>query len=152
MLRTLQFVAAITLTLVATLPSAAAAAQGDLDTSFGSGTGKVVTTVGSANSDQARAVAVQADGKVVAAGFCDSPGSRVCLARFEGAPRTCTPDLDGDGVFLATTDALINTRVALGVTGDAVVSGISFATGATRNTWPLIREYLVTQCGLSLAQ
>ena len=45
---------------------------------------------------------------------------------------------------------LIGTRVALGITGNAVIGGITFAQNATRNTWPLIRDYLVTQCGMSL--
>ena len=43
-------------------------------------------------------------------------------------------------------------RVALGITGTAVVNGINFPGNATRNTWPLIRDYLVTQCGMSLVQ
>ena len=45
---------------------------------------------------------------------------------------------------------LIGTRVALGINGSAVIGGITFAPNAARNTWPLIRDYLVTQCGMSL--
>ena len=78
---------------------------------------------------------------------------KLCLARYEGGPfdaRNCSLDTDGDGRVLATTDMLIGTRVALGITGNAVIGGITFAPNATRNTWPLIRDFLVTQCGMSL--
>jgi uncharacterized delta-60 repeat protein len=59
-------------------------------------------------------------------------------------------DFDGDGRVLALTDSLIHARIALGFSGDAVVAGIVFPPTATRTTWPLIRDYLVTQCGMSL--
>ena len=36
-------------------------------------------------------------------------------------------------------------------TGPAVINGISFASHATRKTWPDIRNYLVSQCGMTLA-
>lgn len=59
-------------------------------------------------------------------------------------------DIDGDGVVSATTDGLMLLRVALGITGDAVVAN-AIAPGAPRNTWALVRPYLVQQCGLVLA-
>ena len=40
-------------------------------------------------------------------------------------------------------------RVALGLTGDAVVANAT-APGAPRNTWALVKPYLVQQCGLVL--
>ncbi len=61
-------------------------------------------------------------------------------------------DLDGDGARLATTDALIHCRIAVGVTHPTVIGGITFATNATHTTLPLIRNYLVTHCGSSLVQ
>ena len=58
----------LTLTLVSFTPAPRArAAASDLDLSFGNG-GKVVTDI-SMNFDEAHGVAVQADGKIVAAGF-----------------------------------------------------------------------------------
>jgi uncharacterized delta-60 repeat protein len=63
-----------------------------------------------------------------------------------------TLDIDGDGFTTAAIDSLIHARIALGLTGSAVVNGITFSPTATRNTWPLIRDYLVTQCGMSLVQ
>ena len=63
-----------------------------------------------------------------------------------------TLDVDGDGLTTAAIDSLIHARVALGMTGTAVTNGITLPANAARNAWPLIRDYLVTQCGMSLAQ
>ena len=126
--------------------------NGTLDTDW-NGTGKVITPIGSVG-DFANAMTLQPDGKVLLAGNCNA-NKDFCVARYDGGPfgyQNCKPDLDGDGSFLATTDALIYTRIALGITGPAVVNGITFPPTATRNTWPLIRDYLVTQCGMSLVQ
>jgi uncharacterized delta-60 repeat protein len=49
------------------LPVLTLAAPGDLDLSFGSG-GKVITLIGSSD-DHANSVAIQSDGKIVAAGY-----------------------------------------------------------------------------------
>ncbi len=96
------------------------------------------------------------DGKIVASGNCGVGNLAVlCLARYDGGPfgyKNCSLDIDGDNRVLATTDSLIHARIALGITGNAVTSGISFPPTATRNTWPLIRDHLVTQCGMSLVQ
>jgi uncharacterized delta-60 repeat protein len=125
---------------------------GALDTSF-STTGKVITAIGSGN-DQASAVALQPDGKIVAAGYCSNGSNNdFCLARYQGGPfdaRNCSMDIDGDNQTFATTDGLIATRVMLGLTGNAVLGGITFASHATRTTWPAIRDYLVSQCGMSI--
>lgn len=126
--------------------------SGALDPGFGSG-GLLFTPIGTAG-DSAWAIALQPDGKIILGGSC-SNGSNFdfCLARYEGGPfeaRRCTLDIDGDNQILATTDSLIHARIALGMTGSAVVSGITFAPWATRTTWPAIRDYLITQCGMSL--
>ena len=133
-------------------------ANGTLDTTWnstGTSPGKVITAIGG-GGDYARAVMLQPDGKVLVAGYCSNGANDdFCAARYDGGPfgyQNCKPDIDGDGSFLATTDALIYTRIALGITGPAVIGGITFAPTATRNTWPLIRDYLVTQCGMSLVQ
>ena len=125
--------------------------DGSLDKSFKGG---VASVQAGGAGEVANAVLIQPDGKIVLAGAC-SNGSNLdfCALRFDGGPfgyQNCKPDIDGDGAFLATTDALIYARVALGITGNAVINGITFPITATRNTWPLIRDYLVAQCGLSL--
>ncbi len=130
--------------------------NGVLDTSFGTG-GKVITAVsGASGSDNAKALVLQADGKLLLAGYCPGTGGdNFCALRYDGGPfgyQNCKPDLDGDGHNTATVDGLIYMRVMLGITGTAVVNGITFPAGATRNTWSLIRDHLVTQCGMSLMQ
>lgn len=128
--------------------------NGTLDTSFGS-SGKVITPVATGD-DNAYAVTLQPDGKLVLAGYCfDGTNFDFCAIRYDGGPfgyKNCSLDIDGDNRVLATTDSLIHARIALGITGNAVVNGIAFSPTATRNTWPLIRDYLVTQCGMSLVQ
>ncbi len=128
-------------------------ADGSLDASFNT-SGKVLTPIGSGD-DRAFALALQPDGKLVAAGVrIDGSNNAFGLVRYEGGPfgyRSCSLDIDGDNQVLATTDMLIGARVALGMTGSAVVNGINFAANATRNTWPLIRSYLVSQCGMAIA-
>ena len=55
------------------LPNAVSAASGDLDGTFANG--GIVTTDFFGADDDASAVAIQADGKIVAAGFTTDPGS-----------------------------------------------------------------------------
>ena len=51
------------------------AAPGALDTTFGAGTGKVITAMGAGN-DNANAMAIQPDGKIVLAGGCINGATR----------------------------------------------------------------------------
>jgi len=132
--------------------------EGTLDATFNS-TGVAITPIGSGGFyflyEPRASVALQPDGRILVSSSC--PGGNgdydFCSVRYDGGPfghRACTADFDGDGRVLATTDALIMTRVALGMTGNAVTTGISFPVEASRATWPSIRDYLVTQCGMSL--
>jgi uncharacterized delta-60 repeat protein len=105
----------------------------------------------------ANALALQPDGKILIAGACRSNTTTglydFCVARYEGGPfayQQCSLDLDGDGRVLATTDVLINARVALGMTGAAVLNGINFPQSATRTDWASIRKFLITQCGMTI--
>lgn len=98
------------------------------------------------------AIAIAPDGKMVMAGYCTNGTVAFCVARYEGGPlgnQNCSLDLDGDGRVRAETDILIATRVALGFTGNAVLNGITLS-GATRSTWPDIRKFLVSQCGMQV--
>jgi len=127
--------------------------SGTLDTTFGSG--GTVTSAIATSENRALALALQPDGKIVAAGYCwNGSGTDFCLARYEGGPfdaRNCSMDIDGDNQVLAMTDSLIHTRIALGMTGPAVLNGITFAAHATRTNWSAIQNYLVSQCGMSIA-
>jgi uncharacterized delta-60 repeat protein len=109
---------------LATMPAGPAlAAAGDLDTAFG-GDGKVTTNF-SADLDMARAVAIQADGKIVAAGRA-GPGahSQFALARYE-TDGTLDTSFAGDGKV--TTNLTDGTDSAAGMAiqpnGKIVVAG-----------------------------
>jgi uncharacterized delta-60 repeat protein len=135
--------------------------DGTWDTSFdgpsNGGNGRIVLPSVGSSGAEARALALQPDGKIVIAGSCDFSvviggiNTEFCVTRLNGGPfgaRQCKADIDGDGVLSAATDTLILARVSLGIVGNAITNGINFAPQATRNTWPLIREYLNTQCGM----
>lgn len=113
----------------------------------------------SGNFDYGYGAVIQPDGKIVQVGACFGSASAFCVARYEGGPygaRNCTLDIDGDGSVTATIDSLIHARIALGLTGNAVIGGMSFPANAARDEWGTnssrdIRKYLITQCGMSIA-
>jgi uncharacterized delta-60 repeat protein len=124
-----------------------------LDGASGPGDGQLLLDV-SGSFDYGQALALQSNGKIVIAAQCIGVVMNICATRLNGGPfgyQRCTPDIDGDGRMTATVDALINTRVMLGLTGSAVTRGITFPADATRNSWSEIRTYLVTQCGMTIA-
>ena len=59
----------------------------------------------------------------------------------------CSLDLDGDGQVLATTDAVLMARAALGYTGAALTTN-AFAAAAPRRTSTDLLSYLSASCGL----
>ncbi len=126
--------------------------DGSLDTTW-AGTG---FTYGALNGgDRLYASALQRDGKLLWVGQCTLSGAdpAFCVQRVDGGPfaaSACSLDLDDDGRVLGTTDMLILSRVQRGVAGAAIIGGITFSSSATRNTWPLIRQYLIAQCGLTV--
>jgi alpha-tubulin suppressor-like RCC1 family protein len=61
----------------------------------------------------------------------------------------CSLDLDGDGVVLATTDAVLMARAALGYSGPALTTN-ALAASAPRRTSTDLRDYLSTSCGFAL--
>jgi uncharacterized delta-60 repeat protein len=110
-------------------------ADGTLDTSFG--TGGVVTTDLGTRGDDVRAVAVQPDGRIVAAGSADED---IALARY-------LPDGELDGTFghggstitdLGSDD--VANGVALTQAGDIVIAG--FTLGPKVNRDFLLARYL----------
>ena len=70
---------------------------------------------------------------------------------YTGQLFACTMDVDGDGIYQATTDGLMLTRALMGMTGTAVTNGL-VAHNPPRNTWALIRQHLNNNCGMNLAQ
>lgn len=124
--------------------------DGRLDNSF-DGDG-IIGNITSRATARANASALQSDGKLLIGSTCTDGGlQKFCTSRLEGGPygyRQCSMDIDGDGRALGTTDAIIHARVVAGMSGDAVVNGLSFAPGAQRRTWVAIRDYLGNHCGM----
>ncbi len=60
-------------------------------------------------------------------------------------PTSCNLDIDGDGRKLATTDGVLLIRAMLGI---PIVTN-AVGAGAARNTWALIRPFLVNNCGMT---
>ncbi len=103
------------------LPALTFAAPGDLDLSFGNG-GKVITPIGS-SSDHAQSVAIQSDGKIVAAGNSDNGADHdFALVRYLAASNSNVRtrfDFDGDGradisVFSPSNGVWLLRRTSLG--------------------------------------
>ncbi len=102
----------------------------------------------------ALALGQQSSGKVMVVGYTSGGTSGVGQARVlrlenrANVGNNCSADIDGDGIVSPATDGLLLSRAAAGMTGNAVIAN-ALGTNATRNTWPLIRDYLITQCGMA---
>ena len=59
----------------------------------------------------------------------------------------CSLDVDGDGTVLATTDTVMMTRAALGVTG-APLTANAFSANAPRRSRADVSSFLRDSCGL----
>src|SRR5437867_2787417 len=84
--------------LTAMFASPALAASGHLDRRFG-GDGKVITNF-TAGFDGANAVAIQADGKIVAVGGAGGSGGRFAVARYR-SDGSLDHTFGGDGTVMA---------------------------------------------------
>lgn len=128
--------------------------NGQPDTEFAAGA-TAFYRLGQLDS-RATDVLLQRDGAAVIAGKCsDGAEYKLCALRLTGGPfgyLRCSMDIDGDGQLTALGDSLILTRVLLGFRGAAVTAGIDFQATAVRRTWPEIRTFLVSQCGMALTE
>src|SRR5262245_15010196 len=114
------------------MPNQGRAAAGDLDMSFGTG-GKVTTDFG--GHDAALAVALQTDGKIVAAGLASVIGSEdFALARDNGAGALDVSFGTGGKVttdFAGDLDQAL--AVAVQTDGKIVAAGLAFVSGIGEN-------------------
>jgi uncharacterized delta-60 repeat protein len=98
---------------------------GALDASFGGGDGKVISPIGPSD-DNGTAVAVQADGKIVVAGYCVGASNiDFCLARYSSAGVLDTGFGGGDGKVISPIGAYEDYAYAVAVQADGkiVVAG-----------------------------
>jgi uncharacterized delta-60 repeat protein len=127
--------------------------DGRLDESFSND--GIIGNITSRAAARANAFALQADGKLVIGSTCTDGGlQKFCTSRLLGGPygyRQCSMDIDGDGRVLGTTDAIIHSRIVAGMSGEAVLNGLSFPPNARRTTWAAIRDYLSNHCGMPVA-
>jgi uncharacterized delta-60 repeat protein len=96
------------------------------------------------------------NGNIVIAGTCNNTVSgnseEFCAAELIGGAHgamRCSLDIDGNGAYEAATDGVIAARIALGFRGVGVIDGLSFV-NAPRSSWAEIRDFLSSQCGLSI--
>jgi uncharacterized delta-60 repeat protein len=104
--------------------------DGALDPTFGSG-GKVTTDLMSSSDDDAEALVVQADGKLVVAGSVDSAtGFDFALVRYQ-PDGALDPTFDRDGKVITEFTASINGAKALALQADGklVAAGFAFTDG-----------------------
>ncbi len=129
--------------------------DGSLDAGYGTGGVMAVTTSGYAT--EVAGALLDADERLLIAGGCygnDGGGiTDTCIYRLLRGPsyaaRNCTFDVDDDGTALGANDLLLMARVAMGFTGNGVTDSVTPTALARRTSWPGIRDYLVTQCGMS---
>ncbi len=93
--------------------------NGSLDTSF-SGDGKLTTTVGT-YTNHAKALAIQSDGKIIAAGFSTFTSSGFAMARYN-TNGTLDTTFSDDGIVTDGTAGAANS-VILGANGNITLAG-----------------------------
>ena len=107
-------------------------ADGTLDTSF-STDGKVTTDFGG-NDDQARAVAIQPDGKIVAAGFAnDGSDNNFALARYNTNGSLDTT-FSSDGKLTTDFDGKDDEAYAVAIQPDGRIVAAGYATNTNQTT------------------
>jgi alpha-tubulin suppressor-like RCC1 family protein len=77
----------------------------------------------------------------------DGNGPVLQLAPTPVLPKSCSMDIDGDGVVSLTTDSVLLARATAGMSGTTVTNN-AIGTQATRRTWSGIRAYLKGPCGM----
>jgi uncharacterized delta-60 repeat protein len=114
-------------------------ANGTLDNSFGVG-GKVITDFGSSIDDQANAMAIQSDGKIIAVGkygLDSSAGTDYALARYNMDGSLDTSFGTGGKVLTSVANYDEALAVAIQADGKFVVAGISH--NGANNDFSLVR-------------
>jgi uncharacterized delta-60 repeat protein len=115
---------------------------GALDTTFGSG-GKVSTAIGSL-SEEANALAVQSDGKIVVTGYSNVKSGKKTYRRLLVARYTAAGALDstfgsGGKVLIDLGAQEMGRSVAIQPDGKIVVAGYSFSSTTTNSKWSVLR-------------
>jgi uncharacterized delta-60 repeat protein len=114
-----------------------AAAEGDLDTSFDSD-GKVTTDIGGIDN-RARSVAIQSDGKIVAAGY-SNPGSNYdfTLARYN-TDGTLDTNFDSDGKVTTAIGSGTDQAFSVAIQSDGKIVAAGYSNNGSNDDFALVR-------------
>jgi uncharacterized delta-60 repeat protein len=114
-----------------------AAADGDLDTSFDSD-GKVTTDIGGSD-DRARSVAIQSDGKIVAAGYSNN-GSNYdfTLARYN-TDGTLDTNFDSDGKVTTAIGSGTEQAFSVAIQSDGKIVAAGYSNNGSNDDFALVR-------------
>ncbi len=122
---------------VAIAVSAAVAAPGALDLTFG-GTGMVSTAFGTGD-DSARAVAVQADGKIVVGGYAKSGSNYIFALIRYNANGTLDTTFDTDGMVTTSILGGDDGITALAIQSDGKIVAAGYAAANTNHVFAIAR-------------
>ncbi len=128
---------ALALLMVLAFDGAAWAAAGDLDTSFDLD-GKVVTDA-TANNDFGQAVAVQTDGKIVAAGFWAGQGEADFVVVRYNADGSLDPTFDGDGIAVTDLRGFADEAFAVAIQANGRIVVAGYTSNGTAEDFGLVR-------------
>ena len=111
--------------------------DGSLDNTFGTG-GIVTTAIPSSTMDGAGAVAIQSDGKIVAAGYTLNTTADFVVIRYNanGTPDT---NFDSDGIAIAPVGAVHDFGSAVLIQADGKIVVAGYANIGTTNNFGLVR-------------
>ncbi|MDZ4405030.1 LamG-like jellyroll fold domain-containing protein [Prosthecobacter sp.] len=124
--------------LFAFIPDLGHAAAGDLDTTFGGGTGKVTTDVGS-NDAYARGVALQSDGKIVVAGHADIGTRDFAVVRYN-ASGTLDITFNGSGKVFTPIGGSYDEAYAVTVQSDGKIIAAGWTrSGSSNDNFAVVR-------------
>ncbi len=105
---------------------------GDLDSTFGND-GKVTTDFGSSN-DRAQSVAIQSDGKIVAAGFSDNRNnSDFAVVRYD-TDGSLDSTFGGDGIVTTAVGGRDDTAYSIAIQNDGKIVAVGFSDNHRNNS------------------
>jgi uncharacterized delta-60 repeat protein len=111
--------------------------DGTLDTNFGTG-GKVITAIGS-STDVAESVAIQSDGKIVAAGFSNNGSNNdFALVRYN-TNGTLDTTFDSDGKVTTAIGSANDAAYSVAIQSDGKIVAAGFSNNGSNNDFALVR-------------
>lgn len=112
-------------------------ANGSLDTSF-NGDGVITTPIGTGH-DEAHSVAIQSDGKIIAAGYAwNGLNYDFALARYN-ADGSLDTSFDGDGIVTTDSGLISNFTRCLAIQADGKIIAAGYSTTGSNSDFTIVR-------------